>query len=85
MKFAHAGWLLAVTFTVAMPSGAAAQRPSRIRIEQAWVHAAANAQFETWAFATILNTGKADALIEVQSPDAHSVVLRATTLTDAGC
>ncbi len=84
MKFALGGLLLVLAIMPAMPSGAAAQRPARIRVDQARIHVAATGQFETWAFATISNSGKADALVEVHSPDAQSVVLRATTLTDAG-
>jgi len=41
-------------------------------------------QFETWAYATISNTGVADALVGARSADAESIVLRATTVTDAG-
>jgi copper(I)-binding protein len=55
-----------------------------VRVDSAWIHAAPQGQFETWAFATITNPGGADSIVEVRSPDAASVVLRATNVTDAG-
>jgi copper(I)-binding protein len=60
------------------------QPPPTVRVDSAWVRAVPQGQFETWAFATITNPGGADALVELRSPDAASVVLRATNVTDAG-
>jgi copper(I)-binding protein len=71
--------MAACAATGAAPPVAAALEASGGRIQPAPA-----GQFETWAYATIANTGGADALVGVSSPDAASVVLRATTLTDAG-
>jgi copper(I)-binding protein len=79
----------------AAPQGeAAAARPAAMAPAIAPAHAvevtagrinpAPAGQFETWAYATLSNPGKADALVEVHSADAESVVLRATNVTDAG-
>ncbi len=88
MRVVNAGLLLTLTACMSAPMGSSAQdsptTSPAIRVERAWIHAAPQGQFETWAFATIANPGKADALVEVRSPDAGSVVLRAATLTDAG-
>jgi copper(I)-binding protein len=88
MRVINVGLLLTLAACASVPTGSLAQdspaASAAIRIERAWVHAAPAGQFETWAFATIVNPGKADALVEVQSPDANSVVLRAATVTDAG-
>jgi copper(I)-binding protein len=88
MRAINAGLLLTLAACASVPTGSVAQGlPSAspaIRVERAWIHAAPAGQFETWAFATIVNPGKADTLVEVRTPDAGSVVLRAATLTDAG-
>ena len=60
------------------------QPPPAVHVDSGWIHAAPQGQFETWAFATVTNPGGADSIVEVRSPDAASVVLRATTVTDAG-
>lgn len=41
-------------------------------------------RFETWAYVTIRNDGPADAIVGATSPDADSIVLRATRVMDAG-
>lgn len=64
--------------------GAATPPASTLEAGGGHIQPAPAGQFETWAFATIRNDGAADALVEVRSPDAASVVLRATTVTDAG-
>ena len=75
-------WLMAGC--VAAPPPASAKDPPSISVEQAMIGPATIGQFETWAVATIVNPGAADALVEVRSAAAHSVVLRATNVTDAG-
>jgi copper(I)-binding protein len=92
MKLVQAGILLMLAACAAAPQGSIARDATptvvsnapAFRIERAWVHAAPQGQFETWAFATIVNLGEADALVAVESADAGSAVLRAVTLTDAG-
>lgn len=88
MRVINLGLLLTMAACMSAPMGSVAQgappASPAIRVERAWIHAAPQGQFETWAFATISNPGKADALVEVRSPDSGSVVLRAATLTDAG-
>jgi copper(I)-binding protein len=84
MKILSVGLLLGLCACAAIAPVVNGQPPASVQVDRAWVHAAPKGQFETWAFATISNSGKADALVEVHSPDAQSVVLRATTLTDAG-
>ncbi len=88
MRVINAVLLLGMAACASAPTGSLAlgapAASAAIHIERAWIHAAPAGQFETWAFATIVNPGKADALVEVQSPAATSVVLRAATVTDAG-
>jgi copper(I)-binding protein len=88
MRVVNAALLLTLAACASVPTGSVAQglptSGAAIRVERAWIHAAPSGQFETWAFATVVNQGKADALVEVHSPDATSVVLRAATVTDAG-
>jgi copper(I)-binding protein len=81
-------WLL-VGLAMGAGIAAAAATPGRqagspLQVTQAHVQPARAGQFETWAYAIIGNTGTADALVSVDSPDAASVVLRATNVTDAG-
>ncbi len=84
MNVLRTGLLLALVACAPLPPRAVAQDPPMVAVEQAWIRTAAQGQFETWAFATITNRGKSDALLAVDSPAAGSVVLRATTMTDAG-
>jgi len=84
MKIVFAALLATLAACAVTPPGATATDAPKIRVEQAWVHSAPKGQFETWAFARIVNPGAADALVAVTSPDAESIVLRATTVTDAG-
>ncbi|HET7755677.1 MAG TPA: copper chaperone PCu(A)C [Steroidobacteraceae bacterium] len=60
------------------------QAAPALSVTGGWIHPAPAGQYETWAFASIRNDGPADAIVEVRSPDAASVVLRAGTMTDAG-
>jgi len=76
--------LVMLAWSILMPLSAGATEARAIRVDQAWIHSASKRQFEIWAFATIINSGGADALVEVRSPTAASVVLRAATVTDAG-
>jgi copper(I)-binding protein len=55
-----------------------------VEVTAAHINPAPAGQFETWAYTTISNSGNADSLVGVYSPDAGSVVLRATNVTDAG-
>jgi len=75
------GGLQAARPAAPAPATAPAQAPE---VTAGRINAAPAGQFETWAYATISTPGKADALVEVRSADAGSVVLRATNLTDAG-
>jgi copper(I)-binding protein len=84
MKIFFAPLLVALAACTSAPPGAIAKDAPKVRVEQAWVHSAPKGQFETWAFARIANPGATDALVEVRTTDAESVVLRATTVTDAG-
>ena len=88
MRVIDLGLLLALAACASVPTGSVAQgvpvASQPVHVERGWVHAAAAGQFETWAFAVIVNPGGADSLIAVNSPDANSAVLRAATLTDAG-
>jgi len=92
MKPAYAGILLTLAACAAAPQGSVARdsKPAvaagatALRVEHGWMHSAPQGQFETWAFANILNLGKTDALVSADSPDCGSMVLRAATLTDAG-
>ena len=88
MRVIDLGLLLVLAACASAPTGSPAQAAPSAgqapRVERAWVHAAPAGQFETWAFATIVNPGGPDALVAVSSPDASSAVLRAATLTDAG-
>lgn len=77
----------AALLTLMIGSTAAAAPPPpapALMVSGGWVHAAPAGQYETWAFALVRNDGPADAIVEVRSPDAASVVLRASTRTDAG-
>jgi copper(I)-binding protein len=62
----------------------ASSGPADIKVDAAWIHAAAAGAAETWAFATITNPGPANAITGVRSADADSVILRGATVTDAG-
>ena len=84
MKLIPAGLLWLMAGCAALPPPASAKDPPSISVEQAMIGPATSGQFETWAVATIVNRGAADALVEVRSAAAHSVVLRATNVTDAG-
>jgi len=79
-------WLgLATGAGIAAAAGVPLQQvDSPLQVTQAHVQPARAGQFETWGYATIGNSGAADALVSVDSPDAVSVVLRATNVTDAG-
>ena len=65
-------------------AGVGAAPASSPEVTGARIGPAPAGQFETWAYATIDNKGAADSLVDVRSDDAASVVLRATTMTDAG-
>ncbi len=72
------------TVDAAAPQAAATPEAAAPEASGGRIQPAAAGQFETWAYVTIRNAGAADALVGAQSPDAASVVLRATIVTDAG-
>lgn len=80
----RANVLLSLLACVPLASSAGPHLTQPIAVSDALIRAAVSGQFETWAFATMVNQGGNDALIGVDSGDAASVVLRATTMTDAG-
>lgn len=84
MKLIPACLALLMASCAAAPPPAAAKDRSAISVEQARIGSATRGQFETWAVATIVNRGAADALVEVRTTAARSVVLRATNVLDAG-
>jgi copper(I)-binding protein len=73
----------AILLCACVTAATASPRPS-LTVRDAWIHAAPAGAGETWAFATIVNGGSADAIASVRSGEAQEVVLRAARVTDAG-
>lgn len=84
MKVLSAALLLGAGACAAAAPAVHGQPLAAVQVDHAWVQPVPTGRPETWGFATITNPGPGDTVVEVRTPDAASVVLRATTVTDAG-